>query len=431
MDKAKKEQYIIKTCCVIAAFVLWLFITSTENPLTTYKIKSIPVQLLNTDILTRSGFVLVPDQDLTIELSIKASNTSTLLSTKADDFTITADLSKYALKSGEQNIPIVITKSPDNINVVNSDILFIKVDLDELTQNKLSITANISGQPSDGYYASRPVLSQTTATVVGGSKFVNLVKSIIVEEDIKGIKSDVAKTYTLKPVDEAGDEVKNVVVNPAQIDVKISVSKTKYLGVTVKTIGTLSSNFTLGSTKATPKQFSVTGSADALDKVTNLDTQDIDLSKIDKSTTVNIKVIIPDGLTLVSGTNDVKVEVNLDKVVVETPVAEVTTAAPVQKTISQGVKYINLNELYEAKLGTDKDVLVVSGTQAIIDSLDLTKIAAELDLANLVEGEHQVDVKVSMPEGLTLVSQDSAKVVVTITKKVADKTTEVPVTNGN
>ena len=53
MDKEGKQQYIIKICCVIAAFALWLFITSTENPVTAYKIKSIPVQLLNTDILTQ------------------------------------------------------------------------------------------------------------------------------------------------------------------------------------------------------------------------------------------------------------------------------------------------------------------------------------------------------------------------------------------
>ncbi|MGH4052221.1 MAG: CdaR family protein [Clostridium sp.] len=427
MDKAKKEQYIIKTLCIIAAFVLWLFITSTENPLTTYKIKSIPVQLLNTDELTSSNLVLVPDQNLTIELSIKAANTSTLLSTKADDFTITADLSKYALKSGEQNIPIVISKSPDNINVVNGDILFVKVNLDVLVENKLPITVNVSGQPSDGYYASQPILSQTSASVVGGEKFVHKVKSVVVEQDIKGVKDDVAKTYKLKPMDESGEEVKNVIVNPAQINVKVSVRKTKYVGVTVKTVGTLNSSFTLGSTKASPKQFSVTGSVEALDKVANLDTQDIDLSKIDKSTTISTKVIIPDGLTLVSGTDNVNVEVNLDKVVAEKPVAEVTADAPVQKSISQGVTYINLNKLYEAKLSTDKDLLVVSGTQAIIDSLDLTKIVAELDLSNLVEGEHDVEVKVSMPDGLTLVSQNSSKVLVTITKK----TTEVPKTNGN
>ena len=54
MDKERKEQLIIKICCVIAAFALWLFITGTENPLTSYKIQNIPVKLLNTDVLTRS-----------------------------------------------------------------------------------------------------------------------------------------------------------------------------------------------------------------------------------------------------------------------------------------------------------------------------------------------------------------------------------------
>ena len=442
MDKAKKQQYIIKTCCVIAAFVLWLFITSTENPLTTYKIKSIPVQLLNPDTLTRLNLVLVPGQDLTTELSIKAANTSTLLATKAENFTVVADLNAYALKSGEQNIPITISKSPDNINVVNSDTLFIKVNLDELIETKLPITTDISGEPRDGFYASRPVLSQTSATVSGGSKFVNIVKGIVVEEDINGVESDVAKPYKLKPVDAAGKEVKDVVVNPAQIDVKIPVSKTKSVGVTVKTIGTLNAGFTLTSTKVSPKQFNVTGSAAALNRVDNLNTQDIDLSKIDKSTTINAKVLIPNGLTLVSGTDDVKVEVNLEKVVIKDAAqvakeaADAASAAaaaaetinkPVQKSISQGIKYINLNELYEAKIGKDTDLLVVSGTQAAINSLDLSKVVAELDLVNLVEGEHTVQVKVSMPEGVKLISQDSDKVLVTITKKL----TEVPTSNDN
>ncbi len=433
MDKARKEQYIIKTCCVIAAFVLWLFITSTENPLTSYKIKSIPVQLLNTDTLTRSNLVLVPGQDLTIDLNIKGANNSVLLATKAENFSIVADLDAYALKSGEQNIPITIKKSPDNINVVNGDTLFIKVNLDELVKTKVSITTNITGDPSNGFFASAPVLSQTSATVSGGSKFVNLVKKLVVEENIKGMESDVSKTYKLKPIDESGEEVKNVVVDPAQIDVKIPVSKTKSVGVSVKTIGTLNEAFTLASTKVSPKQFNLTGNAAALDKVENLDTENIDLSKIDKSTTISTKVIIPSGLTLVSGTDDVNVEVNLDKVVVKDAAqiakeaADVAANKQVQKSISQDVKYVNLNDLYEAKIGKDKDLLVLSGTQAVIDSMDLSKIAAQLDLTNLVEGEHTVSVKVSVPDGVSLVSQDSDKILVTITKKL----TEVPTNNGN
>ena len=431
MDKARKQQFIIKVCCVIAAFVLWLFITSTENPLTTYKIKGIPVQLLNTDSLTRANLVLVQGQDLTTSLNIRGDNTSILLGTKAEDFKVVADLSAYALKSGEQNIPIEIRKSPDNINVVNSDTLFIKVNLDELTENKLPINVSLTGKPKDGFYASAPELSLDYATVVGGSKFVNIVKKILVEENIQGVESNVSKTYKLKPVDAAGKEVKEVSMQPPQIDVRIPVSKTKFVGVTVKTKGNLSQGLTLKGTKALPQRFEVTGNAAMFSKIENLNTEDIDLSKIVKNTTISTKVIIPDGLTLVSGNSVVNVEVNLDKVVqkdtngvIQKSVGSVDSVNNlVQKNISQDVKYINLDSKYQVTLEKNKDSLIISGTQAVINSLDLKKISAELDLSNLAEGSYTLPVKVSVPQGVDLISGQPDKILVTITKKQSEVTT--------
>ena len=418
MDKARKQQFIIKVCCVIAAFALWLFITSTENPMTTYKIKNIPVQLLNTDKVTKSNLALIPNQDLTISLNIKGANTSILLNTKADDFKVVADLSAYALKSGEQNIPIEIRKSPDNINVVNSDSLFIKINLDNLKQSKLPINVNISGKAAEGFFASVPKLSQNYATVVGGSRFVDLVKNIVIEENIQGVESNVAKTFKLKPVNEAGEEIKDVYVNPAQVDVKISVSKTKALGVDVKTIGTLNPNFTLTSTKVMPEKFNVIGGNVALSSVKSLNTEDIDLSKIVKNTTMNVNVLIPDGLTLVGGNAKAQVQFKLAKVEKNntTEVIQKNVGNLSEKTLSQNVKYINLDKKYVAKLDNEKISLVVSGAKAVINSLDLTKISSELDLSNLVEGSYTVPVKVSLPQGVNLVSETLDKVLVTITK---------------
>ena len=69
---------------------------------------------------------------------------------RAEDFTIVADLSAYALKSGEQKIPIEIRRGPDNISVVNNDNLFIKVVLDERMETKLPINVSITGKPKEG-----------------------------------------------------------------------------------------------------------------------------------------------------------------------------------------------------------------------------------------------------------------------------------------
>lgn len=415
MDKDGKQQFIIKVCCVIAAFALWLFITSTENPLTAFKIKSIPVQLLNADILTHSNLILVPGQDLTTSLNIKGPNTSMLLNTKAEDFTVVADLSQYALKKGEQKIPIEIRKSPNNINVINSDGLFISINLDELTEAKLPISVNVNGKPKEGFYASAAKLSQNYAMVVGASKFVNIVKEILIEMDIQGLESDVSKSYKLKPVDASGKEIKEVTVNPSHMDVKVPIRKTKSVAVKVKTIGKLDPGFTLGSTKVLPERFDVTGSAADLNQLEYLNTEVIDLSKINKSTIIDAKVLIPDGLSLVStsGEGTVKVEINLNKVV--------------QKNLSLDIKYNNLDEIYDVKLEKDKESIVISGTEAVINSLDLKKITATVDLANLVEGEHTVKVLVTMPDGVTLISQVPDKILATITKKQTGVTT----TDGN
>ena len=414
MDKDGKQQFIIKICCVIAAFALWLFISSTENPVTAYKLKNIPVQLLNTDVLTRSNLVLVPGQDFNIDLNIKGASTSILLAKKAEDFTIVADLSAYALKTGEQKIPIEIRKSPDNINVLNSDNLFIEVNLDELMETKLPINVSMTGKPKEGFYASEPKLSQTSATVIGGARLVSLVKEILIEQDIQGLETDVVKTYKLKAVDETGKEINEVTISPSHMDVKIPIRKTKSLGITVKTKGNLDSKFTLSSIKVIPERLDVTGSVVALNEIESLNTQPIDLSVVKNSTTLNVEVIIPEGLSLVSnGNNIVKVEINLSIIV--------------QKNLSIDIKHSNLNENYEAKLEKVKASLAISAAESAMDALDLAKISASIDLVNLVEGEHTVPVRVTLPEGVSLISQNPDKVLVTITKKQTEGTTN----NGN
>ena len=55
-----------------------------------------------------------------------------------------------------------------------------------LAKAKLPISVNVNGKPKEGFYASAAKLSQNYATVVGGSKFVNIVKELLVEMDIQG-----------------------------------------------------------------------------------------------------------------------------------------------------------------------------------------------------------------------------------------------------
>ena len=70
---------------------------------------------------------------------------------------------------------------------------------------------------------------------------------------------------------------------------------------------------------------------------------------------------------------------------------------------------------------------MVSGAESVINSLDLKQFVAKVDLVNLTEGKHTVEVFASMQKGVSLVSKNPDKISVTITKKQ----TEVQTSNDN
>ena len=141
---------------------------------------------------------------------------------------------------------------------------------------------------------------------------------------------------------------------------------------------------------------------------------------------MDAKVIIPKGLNVVSGSAMVKVQVNINSQNAASA-ADTTVKSDkvVQKNLDLDIKSINLDGNYDAKLDNYKISLTVSGVESVINYLDLNSFSALVDLASLTEGDHTVNVNVSMPKGVTLVSQNPDKVGVTITKKQ----TEVPTTN--
>lgn len=98
MDKQSQQKtLIIKICCVIAAFILWLYTSNDGNTIKTNKISNIPVEIINSDYLKQSGFVLSPNQDFTTTLKI-TGKPADVYAVKPENFKLQVDLSVYALK---------------------------------------------------------------------------------------------------------------------------------------------------------------------------------------------------------------------------------------------------------------------------------------------------------------------------------------------
>jgi YbbR domain-containing protein len=414
MDKQKRQDILIKVCCIIASLALWIYIRTNENPTVNQTVRYIPVTIANEDILPQTGLTLVPDQEFTVNLSIKGPSSVIDDMDKNKDFELVADLGKYALKSGENWIPLEIKKSPNNVTILNQEGVSAKINLDTLTSKEVSVVPNIIGAPSEGFYADVPSISSQTVVVSGGKTYVDKVVSVIANIDVTNANVDINKTMQLKTVDDEGKAVPNIKISPEYAQVKVIINKGKAVDIEVKTTGGTITGVPVEAIEITPKKIEVVGNIDLINQLNTIFTEPIDLSKIGADTTVDVKLQLPQGIKLAKETNNiVKVKLTLKK--------------PSQKTFKVTIKSKNLgSNLGDTFDKTTVDV-VVSGLDVDLNKITEGDLSATVDLNGLSEGNYNVPVIISgIPGNVQKVSQSLTEVKVSL-----KKTTEVISNNAN
>ena len=65
MDSWKnKQKVIVQLVCILLSLCLWIYVTNIENPIKSYELKNVPVEILNSNSLQDSGLALVPNPNL-------------------------------------------------------------------------------------------------------------------------------------------------------------------------------------------------------------------------------------------------------------------------------------------------------------------------------------------------------------------------------
>jgi Uncharacterized protein conserved in bacteria len=399
-EKSKRQQVIIKVCCVIASFILWLYIFNVENPVRERKL-IVPVQMINKDILAQSKLVPVGEENVSITLNIRG-NASDIYSVKPDDFKLESDLSAYVVKKGENKIPVQIKKSPGSIRIVNNENLWVSINLDEIIQKTVSIKVVVEGKAKEGFYAVQPIISAKNVQITGPQQATNSVNEVVARCNIKDAYRDTNIIASLQAEDSSGNMVKNVSVKPDSIQVTVPIKKIKSVPINVRTQGNLANGGTLKYVESSPEKVDISGEESILYNINSLDTEIVDLSKLGEKDTVEVKVTVPKGVTLVNSNGIVKAKINFDK--------------GIQKTVNLDIKTINVGNNYNVTMDTDKANVTISGLENTINNLKVEDLGCFVDLNNLTEGEYDLPVTINVPTGVSKVSQQPTSIKVTIKK---------------
>lgn len=402
MDKSENRTLIVKIICVLLALCLWLYVSTIENPLRTYELKNIPVELTNEDSLTDSDFAIVNKQQFTVDLKLEGPSNE-VVKVKKEDFKIIADMSTYALKNGENTIPVQITNYPENIDIKNNGFLGIKVNLEELVQKEFTVKSKVKVNFKEHIYEKEQTISPNKVTVTGGKSSIEKISDAILIGEEKDIDQNKENEYDIKFEDASGNEVDNIKSDSETAKLSIIVTNGKVTPINLKTTGIIPQGFIMEGYELSKNNINILGDSQNLEKIEAIDTELVDMSSFEADNEVDVKLNLPEGISVQDGESTIKVKFKIIK--------EQSTT----KDLVCNVQYENLNEAFSLESSNSTVKVTLTGTQTALDKISSKNINVIVDLSNVKEeGTFDYTPKATLTNenNVTISTVESANIVV-------------------
>ena len=411
MDNRKTKQKIIFQ--IVSLFIsigLWLYVTNTENPIRTVEVSKVPVQLLNANDLSKQGMALVPNQSIYVDLKVEGYSQDVYKLNK-DNFSIKIDLAEYALKLGDNSIPITIVDTPSNVTVKNTSNLVVTVKIEEIIEKDFKVESRIDVAAKANYYVAQPQINPETVTVSGPKSLVSQVKGVVVLGQEDNVFEDIVKNYEVVAIGDSGYTVEGVKLSTERVQVFIKVNPGKSVPIKVGTIGNAGYNINIASMELSQNYVEITGPQYILDSISEIYTEAIDLSRITKNSNMKVDLIFPDGIEKASISYvTVSIEVEEAK---ESQENEVTREFEVEYTTSGLASNFNMTA------SSDKVKIVLKGSKNKLDSINIENIVASIDLSSITDtGQYTETPAVNITgdaEGVEIISVES--IIINVTKE--------------
>ena len=411
MDNWKtKQKIIVQIVSLFISIGLWLYVTNTENPIRTVEVSKVPVQLLNANDLSKQGMALVPNQSIYVDLKVEGYSQDVYKLNK-DNFSIKIDLAEYALKLGDNSIPITIVDTPSNVTVKNTSNLVVTVKIEEIIEKDFKVESRIDVAAKANYYVAQPQINPETVTVSGPKSLVSQVKGVVVLGQEDNVFEDIVKNYEVVAIGDSGYTVEGVKLSTERVQVIIKVNPGKSVPIKVGTIGNAGYNINIASMELSQNYVEITGPQYILDSISEIYTEAIDLSRITKNSNMKVDLIFPDGIEKASISYvTVSIEVEEAK---ESQENEVTREFEVEYTTSGLASDFNMTA------SSNKVKIVLKGSKNKLDSINIENIVASIDLSSITDaGQYTETPAVNITgdaEGVEIISVES--IIINVTKE--------------
>lgn len=420
MGKKLTNNWGLKLIAILFALILWFAVINIDDPVVSETFKNVPVQLINTEVLTEAGMTYeVLDNTAVIETITIYGPRTLVESLNENDIVAKADVNDITVANTVAVNVSVDVRNNSKITNIKSSLECVKLNIEKSKTKQLVINATTSGKLASGYIVGGIELDQNRVRISGPESIVSQIASAKVNVDVADASSDVATYGTVRLYDKAGTEIMSelLVKGTEKVHINVNVIPTKYVPVKYQLTGVPEEGYAVVEDSITCDIMTVLigGETEALRDVNEImiTGEALDVSGLaeEKEFTVMLKNYLPDNIILGDKEYD-------GKVTIKVPIEEVVTE--VVELLKENLTIANIPEGMQVTMVDVPDYveLEVTGTVTKIREVMTGDVAAVIDmnavlpstgLSAWLEGTYTVEAAMKVPEGV-----ESTPVMITI-----------------
>lgn len=399
MDNWFKSKWFVRGLSLAFAILLYVFV-GIEAQNTQVDSRFIPasseefqtLENVDVDIRIDSDRFVVSGVPEFVTVTLQGPHSVVTPIAKQLNFDVFVDVRD--LGEGEHTVSIQHERIPEELDVYIEP-NEVDITIEERATEELEVTVeymNMDEMPI-GAELGEVTINPEVVTVTSSRSVIDQIGMAKVYVDVSGLTESISnREVPIVIYDTQGNSL-NVNTDPEKASISVDVSNpSKEASIQVETVNDLPDGFTLLQTTPEITEVKVFGTSEVLEGIDQINTEEIDLSDMKETGTVEIALKAPDGTKLDVETIEVEVELEQTKTIEDTFDIEVENEAKNQKVSFKDKK-------------DKKTRIKVVGNEKDVKELKDKDFRVYIDVKGLDEGEHEVPVLVEGPDTVTYTTE--------------------------
>ena len=374
-----KRKIIYALLAVLVSFGLWYYVVTVVNPEWEDTFYNIPVVLENEEILTERGLMLVSEEEPKVTLRLSGNRTDMIL-LNSSNITLRADLSKI-YSAGKQTLSYSIGYPSDVANnafqIISQSPQTITLSIAEWKSKDVDVQVEFDGTVPEQYIAfkDKATLDYEKITVTGPADVIDKIAVAKIVVDLDEQTETISQQYAYTLCDEEGKPVENewIKTNVEQVQYTLKIQQWKDIALRLDVVD--GGGLKRGDCEitATLNTLRVSGSEKMLEDLEYLLLDTIELKEVTKDLRKTYEIVLPEGITNISGQNTVSITVDIPNL----EIRKFTTVNPITAVNADGMQVL---------FSTTELVVQVRGTTKGLDALKPEHLKVQVDFADAAAG---------------------------------------------